>query len=221
MYTSPHALLLLTSFFVTSLGAPTHNSLLNRADVTATQIQKFAPGSATCAAGGQFADECRTADQVVPLLNDAFNEFGIATVGERAAIASLMSFETGDFKFDRNHFPPPGKPGQGTRNLMTFPFIMKYAQNTTATAAKADALSPNPATADDATKNAVLALMLPDDLSFASASWFYTNQCDQSIVQGLQSATESGWENYITECVGTTVTDDRKTAYLAALSAMS
>jgi len=192
--------------------------------MTIAQLLQFAPTASSCSPAAQFADECRTAAQAVPLINAAFSNFSINTVGEQAALASLMSFETGDFQFDRNHFPAPGNPGQGTRNLMQFPNVLAYALNTTSTAAQAQSLVPDPSDVNvsDDTKNAVLALMLPDDLSFASAAWFYTTNCAQeSIVSGLQAGTEAGWENFITNCISTTVTDDRKTAYLNALSALS
>jgi len=135
-----------------------------------------------------------------------------------------MVFETGDFKFERNHFPAPGRPGQGTRDLMEFPFILAYALDTPSTAANATALVGTNATPSNDTMNAVLALVLPDDLSFASAAWFYKRSgsnhtgCSDDIVQGLQAGTEAGWEAYTTGCVGTAVTDDRKAVYELAIA---
>jgi hypothetical protein len=168
----------------------------------------------------------------VPFINKAFQEYGITSKGEKAALLSLMAFETGDFKFNTNHFPAPGRPGQGTRNLMLFPFILEYALDTPSVADQAKNLTGGKAASDpsisDDTKNAVRALVLGDDLSFASAMWFYKAEgadgkgCtrDASIVSGLQSQSRPGWEAYITKCIGTTVTDDRAAVWQRAIDAL-
>ncbi|KIJ29723.1 hypothetical protein M422DRAFT_268854, partial [Sphaerobolus stellatus SS14] len=123
-----------------------------------------------------------------------------------------------------------GNPGQGTRNLMNIPFIYAYALDTVSTKDAALALVPQGTDVNSVSpdvKNQVRALVLQDNLDFASAAWFLTRSqaltqtgCDQGIISGLQAATESGWEDFITKCVGTTVTDDRKTVYLATLAAL-
>lgn len=64
----------------------------------------------------------------------------------------------------------------------------------------------------------VLALVNDDRWSFASAAWFLTTQCAQEISQGLAASTEEGWEAYLTECVGTTVTDDRIAIWKKAIA---
>ncbi|KAJ7624142.1 hypothetical protein B0H17DRAFT_963938 [Mycena rosella] len=129
---------------------------------------------ADCSSPTQFPGECRTAKQAAPFVNQAFRDFGIVTAGEKAALLSLMLFESGGFEFDINH--SLNTPVQWTRNLMTFPFILQYALDTPSVAAQAQALVG--ATAVDAvapdTRNAVRALVLPDPLSVASAMWFYT-----------------------------------------------
>lgn len=61
----------------------------------------------------------------------------------------------------------------------------------------------------------VLNLLLSnDDYDFGSAAWFLTTLCNDEIRGELRKGTDSGWEKYITECVGTTVTPERK-EYLA------
>lgn len=55
-------------------------------------------------------------------------------------------------------------------------------------------------------------LTLNDNFDFGSAAWFLTTQCSDRIRGELQNAGEAGWEHYITDCVGTTVTPER-TAY--------
>jgi len=64
---------------------------------------------------------------------------------------------------------------------------------------------------------AVLNLLLTDDrYDFGSAAWFLTTQCSPAVRTALQTGSEAGWENYLTACVGTTVTDDRKAYWLRA-----
>jgi len=200
--------------------------------VTACQLVKMDNRTATCNPAGAFGDECATAERAAGPISAAFAKFGISTVGEKAALLSLMLFETGGFKFDKNHFPAPGRPGQGTRNLQIFKFNLQYALDIPAVAPQAKALlgpiTPSSSQAEidavpDATKNAVRALVLDDTNSFASAAWFLkaSGACAQSFSDGLKTGTVAGWESYITGCVGTTVTDDRRAAYDAALKALS
>jgi len=226
IFTSSVALLTLLSAVSTMpINTPRDDT---SSDITEAQLIQIAPTSQTCDPAAVAADECRTAAQAAPLLNAAHKQFNITTKGEKAALVSLQAFESGDFKFDRNQ---AGNPGQGTRNEMNFPFIYQYALDTPSTKDAALKLVPDGTdltTVSDSTKNDVLALMLPDDLSFASAAWFLKRSaatggtgCDQTIIDGLQAATEEGWEAYITGCVGTTVTDDRKKVYDAALAALA
>ncbi|KAJ8084156.1 hypothetical protein PM082_002923 [Marasmius tenuissimus] len=197
-------------------------------DVTLDQLNAITNGK-TCEAS-KFPEECRTAEQALPHINKAFADFGIEAVGEKAALLSLMTFETGDFEFNINHFP--GRPGQGTRNMMMFPFVYQYAVDTPSTSEQALALAGpdanSPSITND-TMNAVRALVLGDELSFASASWFYKSSgpekkgCteDAAVVQGLQAGTIEGWSEYITKCVGTTVTPERQEGFEKALNALS
>ncbi|KAJ3866090.1 hypothetical protein EV359DRAFT_72010 [Lentinula novae-zelandiae] len=182
----------------------------NSSEITLSQLDAVINGTSCPLKGSQFLDECRTAAQALPFVNKGFADYNITTVGEKAALLSLMSFESGGFQFNINHFP--GNPGQGTRNLMEFPSV----------------------NLPDETKNIIRAVVLGDGLSFASAMWFYTQsratQLGQpgqgclklpGMVQGLQAQTQAGWENYITNCVGTTVTDERRKSYLTTLQILN
>ena len=71
-------------------------------DITAEQILQFSQGSEACDLSSEFADECRTVYQATPFINASFREYRICSVGERAALASLMAFESGNFQFERN-----------------------------------------------------------------------------------------------------------------------
>jgi hypothetical protein len=65
---------------------------------------------ADCSSATQFPAECRTAEQAAPFVNQAFRDFGLVTDGEKAALLSLMLFESGGFKFDINQFVPIPHP---------------------------------------------------------------------------------------------------------------
>lgn len=67
----------------------------------------------------------------------------------------------------------------------------------------------------------VLDLLLSDEkYDFGSAAWFLTSQCSADVRSALQSGSESGWESYISSCIGTTVTDDRKAYWTRAMQAL-
>jgi len=219
------------SLFLASLVVSTPIPRANPSTVTACQLKTIDNRTVTCF-NATFPDECATADRAAGPITRGFERFEITTPGEKAALVSLMLFETGGLKANRNHFPTPGNPGQGTRSLMNFPFVFKYALDIPAVAPQAQKLLPqfNAASnftdlsnVDPTTKNAVLALVLDDDNSFASVAWFLkaSGVCNSTFVDGLKAGTVAGWESYITGCVGTTVTDDRRALYDASLKAFS
>ncbi|KAK7043166.1 hypothetical protein VNI00_008520 [Paramarasmius palmivorus] len=183
----------------------------------------------TSCTNAQFPEECRDASQALPFVNKAFSDYNITTIGEKAALLSLMAFESGNFEFNINHFP--GRAGQGTRNMMMFNFIHQYAVDTPSTSQQALELAgpdPNSPSITNATMNAVRELVLGDELSFASAAWFYKRSgeakigctADVEVVQGLQIATLDGWTTYIEKCVGTTVTPDRQEGWELTLNTL-
>lgn len=67
---------------------------------------------------------------------------------------------------------------------------------------------------------AVLALVQPDEYSFASASWFYNAHCTEAVKEGVQTGGKSGWSDFITGCVGTTVTESREVYWTRAMQAL-
>jgi len=191
--------------------------------ITAEQLIAIDAAVASCD-NEPIAGECRDAKQAAPLINASFDKYEITTVGEKAALLSLIFFETGALKYDRNHFPAPGRPGQGTRNLMMFPGVWQYASTLPETADKAKEILPsgNADSATDEQKNAVRELVLVDDLSFASAAWYYKTNCgkDTAIVEGLKAGTQAGWEAYITKCVYTTAAPERQTSWAKTLEVL-
>jgi hypothetical protein len=112
--------------------------------------------------------------------------------------------------------------------MMTFPFIAKYALETPDVAGKVASIAPgingnmsfdqlNQTPAN--VMNDVRALVLRDDLSFASAAWFLRTKCTPDIASGLASATAAAWSKYMTVCIGTSDAPERLAGYQKALHA--
>lgn len=83
--------------------------------LTEAQVLAIAPNSADCTKAS-FPDECTDATVATEQLNNAFKAYKVWSLGPKAALASLIAFESGDFVYNINHFP--GRPGQGS--LYTF-----------------------------------------------------------------------------------------------------
>ena len=95
--------------------------------ITASSILHIAPGTSSCA-NPPAAGECRTAAQAAPYIAISFTNVDISDFHSQAALLALMLYESGDFKYKINHFPAPGTPGQGTRNMQSPEFNAKYAE---------------------------------------------------------------------------------------------
>jgi hypothetical protein len=162
--------------------------------ITADMLTKIAPATASCA-GADFADECADAATAATAISNSFTKYKITEVGEQAALVSIMLFESGNFKYNKNHFP--GVVGQGTRNMQSPAFNEMYAKAIGVTDPMAD-----------------------NDSSFGSAAWFVTSQCSPEVRTGLAAGTQAGYEAYLTQCVGTTSTPERIAGWTAAIGAM-
>lgn len=160
-------------------------------------VEKIAPSSTSCS-GASFPSECATADQATQPLVDAFNKYQVSTPGEQAALLSYMAYESGEFKYNKNHFPEPGRPGQGTRIMMMPNYVKLYAASLGVTGS------------DDAS---ILANVIAQPGGeWGAASWFMTTQCSADVRKGLQNADQAGFEAFISGCVQTTM-DDKRLAY--------
>ncbi|KAJ4344173.1 hypothetical protein N0V95_006288 [Ascochyta clinopodiicola] len=189
---------------------PANNNKATAGSVTAAQLTQIAPETASCS-GAPFPEECADAATAATALNKSFDTYGIKTAGEKAALIAYTLFESGNYKYSKNHFP--GRPGQGTRMMAMPPFISKYAT----AVAGADAVATANAAGGDAGAIAVLALVNSDDeKSFGSAAWFYSTQCSADVKAGVAAETVEGWHNFLTACVGTTLDETRDTPWAAA-----
>ncbi|KAK6002542.1 hypothetical protein QM012_001292 [Aureobasidium pullulans] len=165
--------------------------------LTSTDITNIASSSASCTEA-PYPAECATATDATPWINLAFRCFGVHAFGTQAALLSLMLYESGSFKYNINQYP--GVPGQGTRNMQSPGFNLKYAQWLAVNMTDSGISIQQVQKAEEEGPVEVLALVNGDRWSFASAAWFLTTQCDEEISQGLAASTEEGWEAYLTQC---------------------
>jgi hypothetical protein len=158
------------------------------------------PDSASCE-GAKFKDECATAADAAPHIVDGFDKYKITGAAEQAALISYMMFESGGFKYNKNHFPEPGRPGQGTRCMLMPNFVGKYAYDV-----KPGAVG---------SVEQILGLVMVPEFTYACAAWFHSTQCSDDAKKALAAGTTEGWKKWLKDCVGTTETDRQKTYDLA------
>jgi hypothetical protein len=203
------AAILAMATLTTSTPIPQPSFLTPRApgDSAVSMLLEIAPTSNTCA-GAPVPSECATATQAAPYLITAVSQYGITSAPEIAALLSLIAFETGDFKYNINHYP--GRAGQGTRNMQMPDYNLQYALSIPALVGQVQAITSQTTTTtglSDSQLNAIRALVLPDQYTWASAAWFYTTKC-ASVRSQVQAGGQAGLNAYL-GCVGTTATSDR------------
>lgn len=214
MFLKPSTLLA-GAFALTSLAAPLpqpeSDTTVSAGTPSLTKeiLTAIAPATATC--GAQDTTECADAPRAVAALNKSFQTYGVKSTGEQAAIVAYTLFESGNYKYNKNHYP--GRPGQGTRMMAMPPFVKQYATSLVG----ASQVAQEEAKGGDAALVGILDIAnASDERSFGSASWFLTTQCSPQIRQGLVDETVEGWHAFLTECVGTTAAPERDTPWLAA-----
>jgi hypothetical protein len=198
-------------------------------DFSAQELLAISPATKDCS--GADPKECATADTAAPFIAEAFAKYKINAPNEKAAVLSNMLFESGDFKFNINHNPAPGRPGQGTRNMMMPNFVYEYAASIPELADQLKKAAPGITSGDQLTnasddvKNAVRALVLPNKYSFASGAWFYATKCTDAQKKGLQAPGDgvSAFVEFAANCVhvGSEVGDDRKSRFTTAAGVLS
>ena len=168
------------------------------------------PKASDCTTPGPSAGpgECISAKDAVAPLISSFAQYKITTAGEQAALLSWIALESDELKYNINHFP--GTPGQGTRCMLSPAFVSKYVASLPDLAGKAGGADPA----------GTLKLVLDPQHSLGSAAWFLSSQCSADVRKGLQAGTQQGWEAFITGCVQTTVTDQRRQYWVKAKEAL-
>lgn len=135
------------------------------------------------------------------------SEYGITSVQEMAGVLSVIAYESGQFKYNINHFP--GNPGQGTRNMQMPNYNLEYAQSIPALSSQLSAITTANSISglSNDQLNAIRALVLPDEYTWASGAWFLTTKC-ASIRSALQAGGQAGYEAYL-GCIGATSQDEQ------------
>lgn len=182
------------------------------------QLILIAPTSNSCT-GASFPAECTVSSStVVTAIVDSFVKYNISTAMEQVALLSWMAFESGDFKYNANHFPAPGRPGQGTRAMLMPNFVAEYAASLPELKDAVSRAGGDPAK--------VLALVQSDEYAFGAAAWFYKTHCTVSQKEQVRNRGKQGWEDgFVTGCVQTSLSDDRtvywdRTAQALGMSSM-
>ncbi|KAK4545723.1 hypothetical protein LTR36_002677 [Oleoguttula mirabilis] len=205
-----------TLFALCALFSTTYAAPIKRTNtITAADIISIDPKTSSCA-NAPVAGQCRTAEQAAPLVDISFTNFGIADFNSQAALVALMLYESGDFQYSTNIYP--GIAGQGTRNMQNPEDNLAYAEFLSTTCTNCGITSAQVQEAEAEGPAAVLDLVNTDEWSFGSAAWFLTTQCGESVQQGLAAGTQTGWENYLTECLRATVNDERNQLWSAAMA---
>ncbi|KAK7992529.1 hypothetical protein PG996_012438 [Apiospora saccharicola] len=182
-----------------------------RATPAADMVKQIAPKSEKC----NSSAECRTNEQVAPILIQTFQDYKIYSAGQIAGVLALMAFESGDFKYKHN--VSPGRPGQGTANMQMYPSNIKYAASIPDLKSKASSFTEN---SPDAQKNELLAMLTDDKYNFGSAPWYLTTQCDKGVQTALATGSDDGFAQYM-KCVGVSVTGDRDAYWQRAKKAFN
>ena len=178
--------------------------------VTSEMVSAIAPKSTSCDPAANFGNECATAAQAAPALNKVFAKYGIDNAGAQAAVIAWITFESGEFKYKMNHFPEPGRPGQGTRSMMMPPFVAEYATQLVGEDKVKAAGAPDK----------VLDLVNGDDEgSFGGGAWFMKEKCGNLLGQ-FATSPDTAWASFITSCVETTATPERDVYWTSAKKAL-
>lgn len=99
------------------------------------------------------------------------------------------------------------------RNMQSPSYNKKYASSIPALKDKVAQVSNSPVDLLDLLRN-------NKSYDFGSGAWFLTTQCSKDVRSALQSGSETGWQRYISDGVGTSVTDERKEYWERAVKAL-
>ncbi|KAJ1803404.1 hypothetical protein LPJ56_005896 [Coemansia sp. RSA 2599] len=141
--------------------------------ITVDQLNKAVPSRASDSSCVSVStpSECAPNARAVTAINHAISKYGVTSTGEIVALISLMAYESADWQYNVNHYP--GRPGQGTKAMLMYDFIEKYAQQVHQTEATRVLISGG---GSDSAKNSVRELVLNDDDSFGAAFWYLVTQ---------------------------------------------
>ncbi|UNI21470.1 hypothetical protein JDV02_007458 [Purpureocillium takamizusanense] len=162
--------------------------------------------------------DCRTPAQAAPFVAQSFSAYGLTCPAEQAAVLAVMALESGEFHYKHNMFPPPGRPGQGTANMQSPLFNLRYAKSIPAVAPHVANVTEDMVTGGGnglpaAELNRILALVTVDEYNFGSGAWFMSSQCAKAVRNVLRRTPDQGWLQYNAQCVGVPGDDPDRLAY--------
>lgn len=99
------------------------------------------------------------------------------------------------------------------RNMQSPSYNKKYASSLPALKADLPKVSNSPADLLDLLRE-------NETYDFGSGAWFLTTQCSKDVRSKLQSGSETGWQMYISDCVRTSVTEERREYWERAVKAL-
>ncbi|KAG0125145.1 hypothetical protein HOY82DRAFT_632507 [Tuber indicum] len=222
-----HSLLLAITTLSSTITTPpppcTFNPNTTIPEITAEQLLAAAPKICTT-----VTEECHPAAEAVRGINTAFANHGLTKLGQKAALLGLMALESVDFTFNVNSFP--GRPGQGTKAMLSFPHIYHYAFSQPACTAEVLRISngkflnvtfSNMDTIPIMDQKAIRALVLPEKYTYAAASWYLRNKCQASVRERLAEGGFEGFKEYIGGCIfAGNVTSERLAKWCSAVKAL-
>ncbi|KAF2238077.1 hypothetical protein EV356DRAFT_564273 [Viridothelium virens] len=174
-------------------------SIAGPGEITAEDIIKVAPATASCAGRGP---QCVTAYQAAPAIANSFEKYGIVSFGSQAAVVSTILYESSNFEYDSPIDPVAGK---GTRNMQSAEFNEKYAS----------------ALGLASTGDTVALLNQDLDTSFGSAAWYLSSQrgpCPMSMRDEMHALNSAGYESYVINCLATGELADREQIWNSLLA---
>ncbi|KAK2593754.1 hypothetical protein QQS21_008515 [Conoideocrella luteorostrata] len=174
-------------------------------------VQQITPKATSC----PDPKECRTAEQAAPWIAQSMTQYNIYCTKQMAAVIALMAFESVDFKYKHN--VSPGRAGQGTANMQMAKYNLMYAKQIPGVKDQV-ANIPSVDGQSDETLNRILSLVQPDEYNFGSGPWFLATQCGQDVRDKLSANVDEGFQAYM-QCVGVSVTDERKAYFERAKKA--
>ncbi|KAJ2794114.1 hypothetical protein H4R20_006333, partial [Coemansia guatemalensis] len=104
----------------------------NSEPISLDMLNKINPGAASSTFCSDFEKntgikgECILNSNAVEPINKAIAKYRVKSFGEVAAILAWMLFESNGWQYVVNHYP--GNKGQGTRAMITWEDVSKYAK---------------------------------------------------------------------------------------------
>ncbi|KAJ2826366.1 hypothetical protein IWW50_002393 [Coemansia erecta] len=131
-----------------------------------------------------------------------------------------MLYESGNWTYNINHFP--GNIGQGTRTMMSWTNVSKYAQSIHADAYTAAIGSVDVSAADNTTKTKVINLVLNNEDSFGAGFWYLKTQAPSyhNNPTALRDGSVEDFQAYVEQGIGTTWNAEREDIWTKVNSAI-